>query len=244
MRARATHDPESNGDGSFLCYLPFLISIVRTQRNITACHARIYTCLESRDTLWLAMDYPHMLLAGHRSNSLIGASEPLSLFPKITSRPRGTTAMPSRPPKSVSPRRRALTDLHESPIFAAQRSKSEANISSLPSLHRLHSSSSDLLLRPLSRETRSSGASVYQEERPERPASSFFTKSSRLLSSRKKSKLDLMSARTEEWLEDTDDVKNTRDVQELSKRRKSKHSRTESAEYGTSNGSRVWLPNY
>ena len=109
---------------------------------------------------------------------------------------------------------------------------SEANIPNLSSLHKLHSSSSDLLARPLSRETRSSGASVYQEGRSERPAAAFFAKSSKFLTKRKKSKLDLMSARMEEWLEDTDDVKNTRDVQELSKRRKSKHSRTESAAYG------------
>lgn len=50
---------------------------------------------------------------------------------------------------------------------------------------------------------------------------------------RKGSKLGLSSVRTLEWLEDTEDV-TTKHVQELSKRRKSKHSRTESVGYGLS----------
>ncbi|MCJ1249333.1 hypothetical protein MMC30_006556 [Trapelia coarctata] len=136
---------------------------------------------------------------------------------------------PSRPPRPGSPRRRAVTDINEPRIQLGSRSRSDSKLSIFSSWEQLPSPSSDLSARPSSRGTRSSGASV-REGRPDSIAM-FMTKGTKLLTKRKKSKLDLRPLKMAEWMVDTDDVTNSKHVQELSKRRKSKHSRATSAGY-------------
>lgn len=137
---------------------------------------------------------------------------------------------PSRPPRPGSPRRRAVTDINDARILLGQRSRSDSKLCTVSSWEQLPSPSSDLSTRPSSRGTRSSGAS-FQEGRPDSIAM-FMTKGTKLLAKRKKIRLDLRPLRTAEWMIDTDDVTNSKHVQELSKRRKSKHSRATSAGYG------------
>ncbi|MCJ1417410.1 hypothetical protein MMC32_003754 [Xylographa parallela] len=144
----------------------------------------------------------------------------------MESRPRyrSTTTPSAYRPRQQSPRRRAVTDIDGRYI-------EEQKMSAFSSTDQLSSFSSDLSRQPSSREARSSGISQWEEVRPDGLAKSFLTKSSRLLLRRKSGKLGLPSTRTLEWLEDTEDV-TTKHVQELSKRRKSKHSRIESTDYG------------
>ncbi|MCJ1400131.1 hypothetical protein MMC11_003335 [Xylographa trunciseda] len=136
---------------------------------------------------------------------------------------RSTTTPSTYRPQPQSPRRRAVTDI-------GRRYKGEEKMSAFSSTEQLSSFSSDLSRRPSSRDTRSSSISQWEEVRPDGLARSLLTKSSRLLLRRKSGKLGLPTTRTLEWLEDTEDV-STKHVQELSKRRKSKHSRIESSDY-------------
>ena len=137
---------------------------------------------------------------------------------------------PTRPARPGSPRRRAVADINEPRMQLGSRSRSESKLSTFSSWEQLPSPSSDLSTRPSSRGTRSSGASI-REGRPDSIAM-FMTRGTKLLTKRKKSKLELKPLKMAEWIVDTDDVSNSKHVQELSKRRKSKHSRATSAGYG------------
>ena len=111
------------------------------------------------------------------------------------------------------------------------RSRSEIAIPTFPSLHKLSSSSSDMSMRPVSRDMRTSERSTWPGDRPESLARTLLTKSSRMLLKRKSSKLSISSIRSSEWLEDKDVMK-SKDVQELSQKRQSKHSKTQTDGYG------------
>ena len=167
-----------------------------------------------------------MLPSGHPSDSLQRLLHPPTLFMDSVPRYRSTTAPSAHRSRPQSPRRRAVTDIDH-------RYVGEGKMSAFSSTEQLSSFSSDLSRRPSSRDTRSSGISQWEEVRSDGLAKSLLTKSSRLLLRRKSGKLGLPSSRTLEWLEDTEDV-TTKHVQELSKRRKSKHSRIESNDYGNS----------
>ncbi|MCJ1478680.1 hypothetical protein MMC13_007361 [Lambiella insularis] len=145
-------------------------------------------------------------------------------------RQRRTTTPSRQTPQPRSPHQRAATDLVQSRPVADFRQRNDLKMSTSSSTEQLPSLTSDSSHRPSSRDTRFSGQSQWREDRPDGLARSFLTKSSRLLMRRKGGKLGLSSVRTLEWLEDTEDV-TTKHVQELSKRRKSKHSRTESVGY-------------
>ena len=103
------------------------------------------------------------------------------------------------------------------------RSKSELavpTISSMPHLEKLPSSASEVSLRPMSRDTRSSSVSSWRDETPSQFAKSIINRSSRLLHRPKNSS----RARTREWLAEGTEYIN-RDVQELSSRGNTKRSR-------------------
>jgi hypothetical protein len=172
-----------------------------------------------------------MLPSGHSSSSPRNFSPPPTMFTEAQTLQRRTIMTATRPPRSGSPRRRAVTDINEARIPLGSRSRSDSKLSTFSSWEQLPSASSELSTRPSSRGTRSSGASI-REGRPDSIAM-FMSKGTKLLSKRKKNKLDLRPLRTAEWMVDTDDVSNSKHVQELSKRRKSKHSRATSAGYGT-----------
>ena len=110
-------------------------------------------------------------------------------------------------------------------------SRSEITIPTFPSLHKLSSSSSDMSMRPMSRDMRTSERSTWPGDRQESLARTLLTKSSKMLLKRKSSKLSISSIKSSEWLEDKDVMK-SRDVQELSQKRRSKHSRTQTDGYG------------
>ncbi|MCJ1435798.1 hypothetical protein MMC27_005173 [Xylographa pallens] len=168
-------------------------------------------------------DPAFMLPSGHPSGSLQRLPHPPTLLMESRPRYRSTTTPSAYRPRQQSPRRRAVTDIDGRYI-------EEQKMSAFSSTEQLSSFSSELSRRPSSRGTRSSGISQWEEVRPDGLAKSFLTKSSRLLLRRKSGKPGLPSTRTLEWLEDTEDV-TTKHVQELSKRRKSKHSRIESTDY-------------
>ena len=164
----------------------------------------------------------------------------------FTKPPRPPTVTANRPRRASSPsnpisrtsvlRQRAVTDTRPARSqLHAQRVQRDSEMSAFSSKEQLASSASDLSLRPSSRDTRSSGISQWTEERADGLARSFLTKSSKLLMKRRGSKVGLSSIRTLEWLEDTEDTTGSKHVQELSKRRKSKHSRDQSAGYGMMN---------
>ncbi|MCJ1392516.1 hypothetical protein MMC18_005384 [Xylographa bjoerkii] len=169
------------------------------------------------------LDPALMLPSGHPSGSLQRLPHPPTLSMESLPRYRSTTTPSTHRPRLQSPRRRAVTDIDRRYIGVGK-------MSEFSSTEQLSSFSSDLSCRPSSRDTRSSGISQWEEVRPDGLARSLLTKSSRLLLRRKTGKLGLPSTRTLEWLEDTEDV-TTKHVQELSKRRKSKHSRVESSDY-------------
>ena len=87
-------------------------------------------------------------------------------------------------------------------------------------------------LRPASRDARSSSEpSQWPLDRPEGFARSLLSKSSLLLK-RKNSKANLVSFHAIEWDEEHNDGAGGKDVQELSQRRRSKHGRGSSSNYG------------
>ncbi|MCJ1286776.1 hypothetical protein MMC26_006122 [Xylographa opegraphella] len=169
-----------------------------------------------------------MLPSGHPSDSLQHLPHTPTSFIEPLPRYRSTTTPSTHRPRPPSPRRRAVTDIDLRHI-------GEGKMSAFSSTEQLSSFSPDLSRRPSSRDTRSSGISQWEDVRPDGLARSLLTKSSRLLLRRKNGKLGQPSTRTLEWLEDTEDV-TTKHVQELSKRRKSKHSRIESSDYGILSG--------
>jgi len=171
-----------------------------------------------------------MLPSGHSPSSSYHFSPPPTLFTEAQTHQRRKTMTPTRPARPGSPRRRAVTDVNEPRMQLGSRSRSDSKLSTFSSWEQLPSPSSDMSTRPSSRGTRSSGASI-REGRPD-SITMFMTRGAKLLTKRKKSRLDLKPLRMAEWMVDTDDVTNSKHVQELSKRRKSKHSRATSAGYG------------
>ena len=138
---------------------------------------------------------------------------------------------PFKANRQISPRRRAITDAGSWPELDA-RSKSETTMPTFSSLHKVRSSSSELAMRLPSRDKNTSPHPNWLGDRQESFAKTLLTKSSKMLLKRKSSKLSMVSVRTMEWLEDKEDGVNSKDVQELSKRRRSKHSRAQTAGYG------------
>ena len=111
------------------------------------------------------------------------------------------------------------------------RARSDFTGSSTSLLAKVPSSSSDASLRPSSQDTRSSEGSQWREIRRDSLARSWLAKSSMLLR-RKNNKPNNNLLRTLEWVEDVEDGKSGKYVQELSRQRRSKHSREPSAGYG------------
>lgn len=95
----------------------------------------------------------------------------------------------------------------------------------------------EILPRPLSRDGRlSSDPALWRDGRPESLAKSILTKGSMLL--RRKNSKNVYP--TMEWAEASEDEEGSKHVQELSRRRLAKHSRTSSAAYGTSEWVRLF----
>ena len=91
----------------------------------------------------------------------------------------------------------------------------------------------EILPRPVSRDGRlSSDPALWRDGRPESLARSILSKSSILL--RRKNSKNIYPAM--EWAEASEDEEGSKHVQELSKRRRAKHSRSSSAAYGMSDG--------
>lgn len=107
------------------------------------------------------------------------------------------------------------------------RCNSDFSMSTFPSLEKLPSASSDLSYRPSSRSTRASTSTQSRDDKSANLAKSLLSRSSRLLHKRKSSN----RVRTLGWLDDEEDP-NSKDVQELSNRRRSRHNRAESEGFG------------
>ena len=80
--------------------------------------------------------------------------------------------------------------------------------------------------------TSTSEISQWQEDRPESFTRSLLTKSSMLLRRKSSNKSNLTSLRILEWVEDTESKDNGKQIQELPKWRRSKHSRKRSVGFG------------
>ena len=131
-----------------------------------------------------------------------------------------------------SSRGRSLTENMNSKPQLGCRAKSDYTGSRSTGSDELPLSSSYALVRPASQDhTSGSETSQWHENRPESLARSWLAKSSMLLR-RKNNKPSSKTLQTFTWLEDTDLGNNGRNVQELSKRRRSKHSREQSMVYG------------
>ena len=132
--------------------------------------------------------------------------------------------------RTMSLHAHSYTSLKPKPTLMS-RARSDFTGSGTSLLTKVPSSSSDASLRPSSQDTRSSEGSQWREIRRDSLARSWLAKSSMLLR-RKNNKPDNTLLRTLEWVEDVEDGKSGKHVQELSRRGRSKHDREHSAGYG------------
>lgn len=133
-------------------------------------------------------------------------------------------------------RGRAQTEnLKQRPVLGLRtRSDFSRSITPLGNLPYSSSTSPFLSGSQYSPSTSTSEISQWQDDRPESFTRSLLTKSSMLLRRKNSNRANLTSLRILEWVEDTESKDNGKHIQEISKRRRSKHSRKRSVGYGMS----------